>query len=230
MKFSIKDSLSRAWELTTKNIPAVVAFFICYTVTSFISSAAVGGGDQTAFNEAVQNGSVDEMLEAYSDLVMPKTGAGFAVYIICMILNFSFWVAFLGFTTNIALGKVEKFSMAVFSVPISICGKLLGLIILRSLIVGIATCLFIIPGIYVAVRLIFSEYAVIDQNMGIIEAMKYSWRITKGSFWRLFGAAIVGGLVYLAGFAVCCVGFCFTGVMRLTFIADIYAQFKEQNA
>lgn len=65
---------------------------------------------------------------------------------------------------------------------------LLGLIVLGGLI------LFIVPGIYFAIKYMFTPYLVIDKGMGPIEALKASGDVTKGIKWDLIGffaAAIV---------------------------------------
>lgn len=51
-----------------------------------------------------------------------------------------------------------------------------GLLILAWLV------LFIIPGIIISVRLIFVLYAVIDKWLDPIQALEYSWKITKWHF------------------------------------------------
>lgn len=64
-----------------------------------------------------------------------------------------------------------------------------------SLIMGIvvmAGCLFfIIPGIYLALRLQFFLAFIIEENAGIIESLHRSWEITKGQVMPLFILALV---------------------------------------
>ena len=78
---------------------------------------------------------------------------------------------------------------------------------LGSLLCGLAVVagfiLFIIPGIYLGIKLQFFGYFIVDKKMGPVEALKASWAITKGSFWNLF----LFGLV--------CIGVNILGVMAL---------------
>ncbi|MDI6602556.1 MAG: hypothetical protein QME57_00345 [Patescibacteria group bacterium] len=79
-------------------------------------------------------------------------------------------------------------------------GILYGLICLLGMI------LFIIPGIYLGIRFWFYDYFIVDKKAGVIESLKKSWRITKGSVWNLFlfililiGINLLGILCFLIG-------------------------------
>lgn len=62
-----------------------------------------------------------------------------------------------------------------------------------SILVGLV--LLILPGIYVGVRLQFFMYSIVEnENLGPIEALKESWKMTEGLFWKLF---LFGCLVIL---------------------------------
>ena len=45
--------------------------------------------------------------------------------------------------------------------------------------------IFIIPGLFFAVKLQFAKTLVVDKNMGAIDAIKKSWKMTDGNFWKL---------------------------------------------
>jgi hypothetical protein len=60
-------------------------------------------------------------------------------------------------------------------------------------------------GIYVQTKLLYTIPAVAIEQLGGVEGMKRSWRLTKGGFWRTFGyyllASLAAGAVsYLASF------------------------------
>ncbi len=58
--------------------------------------------------------------------------------------------------------------------------------IITTVAVLVGLVLLIIPGIIVALTVIFATYLVIDKNMGPIESLKESARLTKGHKWGLF--------------------------------------------
>lgn len=66
--------------------------------------------------------------------------------------------------------------------------------LLTGIIVIIGLILLIVPGIILALMLMFGCYIVVDRGMGPIEALKESRRITAGSRWQLLGfiLALIG--------------------------------------
>ena len=85
----------------------------------------------------------------------------------------------------------------------------LGVTIIFSLAVILGLVLLIIPGIIVFLAYQFGEYIVIDRNLGPVEALEESARITKGNrlelLWLAFmilGLNILGALALLIGLLV----------------------------
>ncbi len=59
--------------------------------------------------------------------------------------------------------------------------------ILSTIIVGVGLLLLIIPGIYLAIRLQFYRFLVVDkEGIGPVMALKESWRMTENHTWNLF--------------------------------------------
>jgi len=69
--------------------------------------------------------------------------------------------------------------------------SVLGASIVEAGVVTLGLLLFIIPGIYFALRLSFFRYAILVDNKKAIESLKYSWKITKGNVRRLLAIYIV---------------------------------------
>jgi uncharacterized membrane protein len=65
--------------------------------------------------------------------------------------------------------------------------RVLGATILVGLIVGLGLLLFIIPGIYFALRFQLTNTLIVDKNLGILEAMRQSSKLTEGIKLQLFG-------------------------------------------
>lgn len=81
--------------------------------------------------------------------------------------------------------------------------------ILFGLIVGVGFILLIVPGIYLALRLQFYSYYVVDKNAGITDSLKMSWETTRGKVLDLFffvllliALNILGALALLVGLLV----------------------------
>jgi len=75
----------------------------------------------------------------------------------------------------------------------------LGSVLLVSILVGLATIagliLFIIPGIWIGVRLAVSVEALVVEGGRGTQAMGRSWELVGGHWWHAFGALVVAGLL-----------------------------------
>jgi uncharacterized membrane protein len=78
--------------------------------------------------------------------------------------------------------------------------------ILVSIIVGIGFILLLVPGIFLACKLVFVPYLVVDKKMGAIKAIKESWNMTSGHAWKVFLIYLVGIPVFIAGLICLFVG------------------------
>jgi len=72
--------------------------------------------------------------------------------------------------------------------------------ILYNAMIVIGTLLFIIPGIIAAIRFGFYQQVLVDKNVGIIDSLKMSAQITKGSGLNIFGVNIFFGLINIAAY------------------------------
>ncbi len=80
---------------------------------------------------------------------------------------------------------------------------LYGLAVLGGLI------LFVVPGIYLALRLQFYSYVLLDKDTGVIDSLKKSWKLTQGNVINLFlfmlliiGINILGAIALLVGLLI----------------------------
>lgn len=77
--------------------------------------------------------------------------------------------------------------------------------VLISILTGIVVCigliLLLLPGIYLAVVLGFSLYAVALRGAGL-NAWKYSYQLVKGRWWSVFGSLLVIGIAFFLLFVL----------------------------
>jgi hypothetical protein len=75
----------------------------------------------------------------------------------------------------------------------------LGSVLLVSVLVGLATVggliLFVIPGIYIGVRLAVSIEALVVEGRRGTQAMGRSWELVRGHWWHAFGTLLVAALL-----------------------------------
>ncbi|CAN5152209.1 hypothetical protein BH09DEP1_BH09DEP1_1050 [soil metagenome] len=73
--------------------------------------------------------------------------------------------------------------------------RLIGVFVLYATIVSFGMILFIIPGIYLAVKLQFALYYMIDKNISVREAFKRSYAATTGNFWRILAVDVIAAVL-----------------------------------
>ena len=100
--------------------------------------------------------------------------------------------------------------------------------ILVGFLVGIGMFFLIVPGIIVACRLAFVRYLVIDRQLDPVEAIKASWRMTKGHGWTIFLMGLLAIPIVIAGLACLVVGVIFAAMwIRCAFASIYYSVSRE---
>ncbi len=104
-------------------------------------------------------------------------------------------------------------------------------IMITNLLVGIATIFgllfLIVPGIILALGMQFVLYIICDKNVGYIEAMKTSWRLTDGHKVDIFILLIILALLNFVGLLACCVGIIATIAVGQGAMAIVYDRLAE---
>ena len=94
-------------------------------------------------------------------------------------------------------------------------------------IVGMIVGLAVFVGIlWYAMVFYFYQYAVIDQNKGPVGALKESFRITKGTRWKLVGFTLLIGLFNLIGMIPFFIGLIITSPMTIIMYAYVYEKVR----
>jgi uncharacterized membrane protein len=184
MEFSTGSALRFGWE-TFKKRPW---FFVGSTVVILIASGLINGFSSAL--DAAVGGTAEQ----------PS--------IIGMVVN-------LGLGTLLGMGATA-FYLAAHDNPDAVdlsalwhpqpFWKYLGASILYALALVVGLILLIVPGIIFALMFMFTTFLVIDRELGPIEAMKESNRITHGHKWSLLGFTLVLVLINLLGLIALVVG------------------------
>jgi len=87
--------------------------------------------------------------------------------------------------------------------------RMVGASIVYGLIVVAGLILLVVPGIYLALRLQFYSYYIIDKNAGAIDSLKMSWKATEGNVINIFlfellliGINILGAIALVVGLLI----------------------------
>lgn len=87
--------------------------------------------------------------------------------------------------------------------------------------------IYLIFGIYLAMRLMFVTYYIVDKNAGVVDSIKMSWELTRNAVINLFLLSIVFAIVNFIGALLFGIGLAIT--VPLTFLATalLYRKFQK---
>jgi uncharacterized membrane protein len=87
----------------------------------------------------------------------------------------------------------------------------------------LGTLLFVVPGIFIFIRLSFVYFLVIDRRMKALEAIKVSWAMTKNRFWIITGLATLGTLISIAVGFIPLIGTVLNAILVTIFMTAVNA-------
>jgi hypothetical protein len=107
---------------------------------------------------------------------------GFITVVIYLFININLTIYL---SLNISEEKTESIrtllSLAVHNAP-----KLFLHMVIKGFILLLGFMLFIVPGIIFSIKYMFSEFVLLDENLGPVAALKRSSFLTKGYKWSLY--------------------------------------------
>jgi len=76
-------------------------------------------------------------------------------------------------------------------------------VLLAGFAIAAGLALLIVPGIYIAVRLLFVPQAVVVDNARGPDALRLSWNLAQSFWWRIFGVILLANLIaFLPGLLI----------------------------
>lgn len=81
--------------------------------------------------------------------------------------------------------------------------------IIFGLMVGLGLLLLVVPGLYLACRFGYYKIAIVDKDMGIIEAFNYSSQLTENNKMSILGLGVLLFLIIIGGLLALVVGLIF---------------------
>lgn len=98
---------------------------------------------------------------------------------------------------------------------------------LFGVLVVLGLFLLIVPGIYLALKLQYYQYLIVDKDMGIIDAFKESSRLTEGVKWELFKFDLTLILIGIAGALALLVGLFLAIPTAMTADASMFRRLQK---
>jgi uncharacterized membrane protein len=168
---------------------------------------------------------VSGVISALSGLSRHEPAFGFVLWLLQTAVNLIIGIGLIHITLKFIDNQKPKYKDLFYYKPIVnyfLASLLEGLIVVGGFI------LLIIPGIFFALRLQYTGYLVVDKNMGPVEAVKTSWKITRGNAWNLFFFGILLFLVNILGVLCLLIGLFVT--VPLSMLATTFVYRKLLNA
>jgi len=89
---------------------------------------------------------------------------------------------------------------------------------------------FIFPGIFIACRLVFTAYLVMDEDMDPVAAVEASWRMTQGHALKIFLLGVLSIFIFFGGLLLFVIGV-FPALMWIkASFAALYLSIQQESA
>ena len=185
--------VKRAFELTKKNfgqlVLAMIAVFAAFFVSAFVLNAIDAAMGWKPLVESSRNqGSVFNQLAMQVISIFISLGA-------------------IRFGLNLVSGKPAGIAQIFGEGDKLLRG--IGVSILLGLMIVVGLLCLIVPGIWLGLKYGQAMTALVDRNCGVIEAFKYSSKITEGHKFKLMLLGTAAAGVILAGLLALVVGVVF---------------------
>ena len=193
--FTIGNIFSKGWSIFAKNWLVLVGLLVVYLIISVIIPEFSG---ISLDYESISRNPEDVFLllkEMYQD----------SGYYIDQLISFLLSAFFTLVFTKALLDAYDEQELT-FYFNFKKLFYLFVVFILYFIIVIIGLIAFIIPGIYLAIRLQFWSFAIIDKDANPIESLKESWRITNGKTVSLLIILLISIGICIAGFLLFIIG------------------------
>ncbi|OAV71295.1 hypothetical protein Barb4_00748 [Bacteroidales bacterium Barb4] len=177
--FAIPEVFSTSWIRTKEQIWILAGLFIGFVTLSF----------------------------SLSILLEPLISNVVSTIIVALVTVFLHMLLALGYYKNIfqALDETEP-QFSAYGKQAKKVFTYIVVTIISGVILIVGLTLFIVPGVYMGLRLQFYIAFIVEEDAGIVESLKRSWNLTKGHTMNLFvlwlamfGILILGTLLLLVG-------------------------------
>jgi uncharacterized membrane protein len=203
---SSRGCVKRAFDLVMRNFGMLLLIGIVYLVCSSVMNAflhhldsALGLPRISRFEYVNSNG-----VRFYFGSSGQNPNGSWLNVLISNVFSTFLALGFSKIALNLVSGKPFTIGMLFSGGNLLLPGCVATL--LFGLMVGVGLVLFIVPGIYLALRYGQFMLAMVDKNLGVMDSFQYSASITTNNKMKLFFLALLAILVILAGFLVLVIG------------------------
>ena len=214
-ELSVRSIASRAWDLACDHWPI---FLLLSFLQGIISSLGVRNNSYELI-EIMQNGEkVDSSMLTGLIGISPIWGP------VSFLLSCYVGLVTYRYLSNATLtGRTEApEGKSVWRINFSSFAFYAAIQVLFVACVGFGLVLCLIPGIILFIRWEFALLIAATENVGVDEAFRRSWRLTKNHFWKLLLMNLSFIPITILGLMCCCEGELFTSIMIQFMIVVAY--------
>ena len=223
----VTECISRGFDLLKRHFGIIFAVWVIYFAISMgvgtvlgIMEELVNPSQTPSFNPTPSSTTTEPSLEdVLSQFETEFSPISIFTNLISQVLSIYLTMGITRFSLNLMAGKPAEITDIFGEGSKLIRGFLASL--LMGLIVMVGFLLLIVPGIYLSLRFSYVQTAIVDKNMKIWEAFKYSSTITTNNKWALLWLGVLLFFINVGGFLACCLGLLFT--IPLTSLAWLVA-------
>ena len=214
--FSIGDIINESWAAIKKNVWLFVAVVLGYGLISFLVSMLFNGT-----GAAVSYGASSDPAAILASVF---TVSYFLSMLVMLAISAIFYIGYYKMALDAADGLTPQLSAFSNASVKKILNLFIGNII-YAIAVYLGFILCIVPGIFLAVRLQFYIFFIVENDCNAFDALAKSWECSKGESMNLILLGLAFFLVNILG-AICCgVGLLVTAPMSTIGIALVYRRF-----
>lgn len=191
--FSITEAIKTGWQKTFQNVGLWLGIMLTAGITNIVLT------------------NITSNSEGILSLILT---------IASIVIQTIIEIGIIGIALRLLDGHPVKYTDIFQGYPLT--GQFLMALVVGSVIVAAGLIVFIIPGIYIGLRLSQSFYLVVDQKLSGIDALKRSWAITQGHALQLLLLAIVVGLINMVGAIALLIGLLVTIPTTTIAMAFVY--------
>ncbi len=179
--------IKESFEIYKKKIKSILMLLAIFLAVTIILAVLLGGGLFLSLLLAKTSGA---SADTFKTLV-------FSPALFLFVLSYTFWVIFIGLSFLIlAVKPVETKLKEIFQEAWKKLGQYLWIVVLSCFFITLFSIFLIIPGLIIAVYLTFSSYTLIVEGGKGMNALKRSWALVKGNWWKVFGRVILLNIIF----------------------------------
>lgn len=239
--FTFSVAFNEAFELFKKTFGWGLLYSVIFFLLSYLGSEISNrlifdtSSFQLKLHESLQGETdiyaiVEEIKDFYLDLIN-ETGfqLSIIVSVLISIILFPLSVGYLHMNYKTDTQGTSSFEDMLIGYKGGLFFKLMGLVVVYTIIKSIAMVLFFIPYIYFATAFSIAAPLMLYQNLGIGASLNKSMQLVNQKWWTTFLLLVVALLFSAAGFLLCCIGIVFTYAFIHVMVYVIYKNLTDLN-